>query len=52
MNDFSSILLLQILRATVRHVDESPELDHAHSGIVDFQQMLEAEIGRLEQQRR
>jgi hypothetical protein len=33
MKDFSTILLIHILRATIRCVEESPEIDACHPGI-------------------
>jgi hypothetical protein len=47
MMDFGNILLTQILRATVQVVQESPAIDAAHPGIVDFQRVLNEEMVRL-----
>jgi len=49
MRDFNTILLMASLRALVRQVSESPDLDQAHPEIVEFRSALEAETVRLEQ---
>jgi|SRR3954469_6129840 len=51
MKDFHTILLIATLRATVQHVCESPDLDQAHPGIVEFRRVIEAEIDRLQESR-
>ena len=48
MGTFTTILVSEILRATVRHLNEAPELNPAHPGIVEFRRVLEAEIARLQ----
>jgi len=47
VDDFSTILLIETLRATVEQVRETPALDPAAPGIVEFQRVLETEIARL-----
>jgi hypothetical protein len=48
MKDFSTILLTQILRATVEHVQESPEIGQASPALREFKRTLLAQIVRLE----
>jgi hypothetical protein len=47
MTDFSTVLLVQILRATIRCVEESPELNHNDPSIRHFEGMLLDEIAKL-----
>jgi len=47
MTDFSTSLLVQILRATFQCVEESPELHHNDPSIRRFQEMLLDEIAKL-----
>jgi hypothetical protein len=44
MKDFSTILLTKILRATVEHLQESPEIDQANPGLREFKRTLLAQI--------
>lgn len=48
MKEFSTILLIQTLRANVRCVENSEVLDPRHSGIRQFVNVIRREIGRLE----
>jgi hypothetical protein len=47
MKDFSSVLLINILRATVDHVQQSPEIDQASPGVKDLKRTLLEQILRL-----
>jgi hypothetical protein len=47
MNDFPTILLLNILRATVGHLQQSLEIDRASPGVKDLQRTLQDQIMRL-----
>jgi hypothetical protein len=48
MKDFSTILLTKILRATVEHLQEPPEIDHASPGLREFKRTLLAQIVSLQ----
>ena len=48
MKDFSTILLIKILRATVDHVQQSPEMDPTHPGVRELQHTLLKQIARLQ----
>ena len=48
MKEFSTILLIQTLRATVRCVENSEGIDPRHPGIRQFESVVLREIGRLE----
>ena len=47
MRDFSTILLINTLRATVRCVEESPGIDPRNPYIRQFEGVLLEEIARL-----
>jgi len=47
MTDFSTVLLVQILRATIQCVEESPDLNHNDPSIRRFEGMLLDEIVRV-----
>jgi hypothetical protein len=47
MKDFSTILLINMLRATVEHLQQSPEIDQASPGVEDLKHTLRAQIVRL-----
>ena len=46
MKDFSSVLLINILRATVDHVQQSPEIDQASPGVRELKRTLLDQILR------
>jgi len=48
MRDFSTILLRNILGATVEHFQESPEIDQASPGLRKFKRTLLGQIVRLQ----
>ena len=48
MKDFSTVLLIKILRATVDHVQKSPEIDQASPGVRDLKRTLLEQIARLQ----
>jgi hypothetical protein len=48
MKDFSTIFLTKILRATVEHLQESPEIDQASPGLREFKCTLLAQIVSLQ----
>jgi hypothetical protein len=48
MKEFSTLLLIQTMRATVRCVEELPAIDPSHPGIRQFESVILKEIGRLE----
>jgi hypothetical protein len=48
MKDFSTVLLIKILRATVDHVQQSPEIDQASPGVKDLKRTLLEQIARLQ----
>ena len=47
MKDFSTVILIEILRATIRCVEESPGMDPGHAGVRQFEGVLLEEIARL-----
>ena len=47
MKDFSTVVLTQTLRATIRCVEESPGIDPGHPGIRQFEGVLLEEIAKL-----
>jgi hypothetical protein len=47
MKDFSTVLLINMLRATVDHVQHSPEIDQASPGVKDLKRTLLEQILRL-----
>src|SRR3954469_19014832 len=51
MKDFPTILLIAILRTTIQHVCDSPDVGLAHPAIVEFQRVIAAEIDRLQESR-
>jgi hypothetical protein len=48
MKDFSTILLINILRATVDHVQQSPDIDPTSPGVRELQRTLLKQIVRLQ----
>lgn len=48
MKDFSTILLMNILRATVDHAQKSAEIDQASPGFQEFKRTLLAQIVKLQ----
>jgi hypothetical protein len=48
MRDFSTVLLINILRAIVNHSQESSEIDHRNAGFQEFRRTLLNQILRLE----
>ena len=48
MRDFSTVLLIKILRAIVDHVQESSEIDRASPGLREFERTLLAQIVSLQ----
>jgi hypothetical protein len=48
MKDFSRILLINILRATIDHVQQSPDIDPTHPGVRELQHALLKQIVRLQ----
>jgi hypothetical protein len=44
MKDFSTILLIKILRATVDHVQQSPSIDQASPGVRELKRALLEQI--------
>jgi len=48
MKDFSSNLLINILRATVDHVQDSLEIDLANPGLLEFKRTLLENIVKLQ----
>ena len=48
MKDFSTILLIKILRATVDHVQQSPEIDQASPDVRELKRTLLEQIMRLQ----
>jgi hypothetical protein len=48
MKDFSTILLIKILRATVDHVQQSPEIDQAIPDVRELKRALLEQIVRLQ----
>ena len=51
MKDFSTILLINILRATVDHVQDSLEIDMANPGLLEFKRTLLKNIVTLQENR-
>jgi hypothetical protein len=47
MKDFSTVLLINILRATVQCLEESPGIDPCHPGTRRFEGALLEEIAKL-----
>lgn len=48
MREFSTILLIHILRATVDHAQESSEIDHTSPGFTEFKHTLLDKVVRLQ----
>jgi hypothetical protein len=48
MKDYSTILLINILRATVDHVQRSPDIEPTHPGVRELQRTLLEQMVRLE----
>ena len=48
MRDFSTVLLINILKATVDHAQESPEIDQASPGFREFKRTLLERIVKLQ----
>ena len=48
MKNFSTVLLINIHRATVDHAQESSEIDQASPGLQEFERTLLAHIERLQ----
>ena len=48
MRDFSTVLLINILNATVDHAQESSEIDQASPGLQEFKRTLLAQVVRLQ----
>lgn len=48
MRDFSTVLLINILKATVDHAQESSEIDQASPGLREFKRTLLAQVVRLQ----
>jgi hypothetical protein len=48
MKDFSSVLLINILRAIVDHVQQSPEIDKASPSLKDVKRTFREQIMRLQ----
>jgi CxxC-x17-CxxC domain-containing protein len=48
MNDCSTVLLINTLRATVEHLQESPEIDQASPGVKELERTLLEQIVRLQ----
>jgi hypothetical protein len=48
MREFSTVFLVNILRATVDHAQESSEIDQASPGFREFKRTLLAQILRLQ----
>ena len=48
MRDFSTVLVVKILRAIVDHAQESSEIDQASPGLREFKRTLLAQIARLQ----
>jgi hypothetical protein len=48
MKDFSTILLINTLRATVDHLQQSAEIEQASPGVKDLKHTLRAQIVRLQ----
>jgi hypothetical protein len=49
MKDFSTVLLINTMRATVEHLQESSEIDQASSGLKELERTLLEQIVRLRQ---
>lgn len=47
MKDFSTVLLIRILRATIRCVEEAPGIDRNDPSMLRFEGMLLEEIARF-----
>jgi len=48
MKDFGPILIKAILRGMIEHVHESNAIDPTHSGIVEFERVLNEQIARIQ----
>jgi hypothetical protein len=49
MRDFSTVLVVKILRAIVDHAQESSEIDQASPGLPEFKRTLLAQTMRLQE---
>jgi hypothetical protein len=44
MQDFSSVLLANVLQSLIQHVEETPELDQNERGVSEFKDALRCRV--------